>query len=105
MTDAETKQWAEYGQAMAAYQRAEADRKAAEDARLAEAKAARRRALRRWSGQQAAARRWGQDRERTRRVKLFASDADALARLARERGCTIADAVRGLLAGVASVAR
>lgn len=62
------------------------------------AKAKRAHALRVWSGRQAAEKRWGKDRPRTRRVKLYGADADTLVKLARARRCTAADIVAQLLA-------
>ena len=97
MTDDETKQWAEYGQAMAAYQRAEADRKAAEDARLAEAQAAHKAAVRRWAGMRAAEKRWGKDRPRTTMIRAFVEDAAEVQRLAKSLRVTCAEVLSALI--------
>lgn len=51
-----------------------------------------------WSGGRGATARWGKGRSKTRRVKVYEADAGALVRLAKERGCTVADIVQEMVA-------
>lgn len=58
-----------------------------------------------WSGLRGAKSRWGTERSKSRRVKVYEADADALVRLAQERRSTVADVVKEMVAAFASGAR